>query len=166
MDTTSVTGTQTDSKLFAYSRRDVLPVLAALAHAGFLVFMFFSFEHLSWLARTLMGLLYAVAISWNINSVSHNFIDNPYFRSERLNRLFSLLESVTIGFSQTFYNCVHMRHHAGNSDRQDDDGQTKDWLSIYRYGKNGLPQDVWAYTFLSYFRDDAQETYREMLKKN
>ena len=27
----------------------------------------------------ILGLIYSVSISWNINGVSHNFIHNPYF---------------------------------------------------------------------------------------
>ena len=67
-----------------------------------------------------LGLLYAFCINANINGISHNFIHNPYFRSPLLNRLFSLLESVTCCFSQTYYDVVHMQHHKGNSDRQDE----------------------------------------------
>jgi hypothetical protein len=29
----------------------------------------------------ILGFIYAVSISWNINGISHNFIHNPYFRS-------------------------------------------------------------------------------------
>ena len=31
-----------------------------------------------------------------------------------LNRLFSILESITVGFSQIFYECIHMQHHKAN----------------------------------------------------
>jgi len=31
------------------------------------------------------------------------------------------------------YDAVHMQHHKGNSDRQDEKGDTIDWLSIYRH---------------------------------
>ncbi len=113
-----------------------------------------------------MGFAYAVSISWNINGISHNFIHNPYFRRGWHNRLFSILESLVCGFSQTFYECVHRRHHIGNSDRQDETGDTIDWLSIYRHGHDGHPENVWTYTFLSYFRDDIVATYREIRKNS
>jgi fatty acid desaturase len=163
-DTRPITATQTDSKIFAYSRWDIVPVLCGILHAGYLVFMFIIFPHAPLWLLLVMGLLYAISISWNINGIAHFFIHNPFFRSPWLNRLFSLLESLTIGFSQTFYDCVHMRHHMGNSDRQDGYGKTRDWLSIYRYGRNGQPENVWKYTFLSFFRDDVAETYQEIYK--
>lgn len=165
-DTFAVTGSSTDSKVFAYSRWDILPVIFGILHAAYLVLMFFCFSKAPWWLLVAMGLLYSVSISWNINGIAHNFIHNPYFRSPALNRLFSLLESLTIGFSQTFYDCVHMRHHMGNSDRPDEHGKTKDWLSIYRYGREGEAEDVWRYTFLSFFRDDVAETYQEIKKVN
>ncbi|MBF5040275.1 fatty acid desaturase [Methylophilus sp. 13] len=152
--------------LFAYSYWDVIPVVFGILHFAYLIGMFLWFDRLPWYANVLLGLVYAVSISWNINGISHNFIHNPYFKSEFLNRIFSLLESVTMVFSQTFYDAVHKRHHIGNSDRPDANGNTIDWLSIYRYGSNGEPENVWAYTFKSYFRDDPAEIYREIKKRN
>lgn len=40
-----------------------------------------------------------------------------------------------------------------------------DPLSIYLHGKNGQPDNPWAYTFLSFFRDDPKEIYQEMQRK-
>lgn len=152
--------------LFAYSYWDSLPVLAGVLHAASLVTFCVLFEQLGWGARVLFGVGYAISISWNINSVAHNFIHNPYFKSAVLNRAFSLLESVTLLFSQTFYDAVHKRHHVGNSDRPNAQGETIDWLSIYRYGKEGQAESVWGYTFKSFFRDAPATIYREIHKRN
>ena len=43
--------------------------------------LFKLFPHVHWWMVGVMGFVYAVAISWNINGVAHNFIHNPYFRS-------------------------------------------------------------------------------------
>ena len=114
----------------------------------------------------LLGLIYAISISWNINGIAHNFIHNPYFKSQILNRVFSVIESITMIFSQTFYDAVHKRHHMGNSDRQNDKGDTIDWLSIYRYGINGQAENVWLYTLKGYFRDDPALIYKEIKRKS
>jgi fatty acid desaturase len=151
--------------LFAYSAWDIVPVLAGILHFVYVVGLFLVVGHLPLWLLLILGAIYAVSISWNINGISHNFLHNPYFVSHKLNRLFSLLESVTVGFSQALYECVHMRHHVGNADRQDEQGETLDWLSIYRFGKDGQPENVWAYTFLSYFRDDFFETMRVLKKQ-
>jgi fatty acid desaturase len=153
--------------LFAYSYWDVIPVLAMFAHTAFVIAMFVAFtHHAPWWLLAIMGVMYAYSISWNINGVSHNFIHNPYFKSRFLNLCFSWLESVTVGFSQTFYDCVHRRHHMGNSDRPDETGETIDWISIYRHGHHGQAENVWTFTFLSYFREDIGTTYRELKKRS
>ncbi|TRL40261.1 fatty acid desaturase family protein [Rhizobium straminoryzae] len=152
-------------KLFAYSRWDAVSVLAALAHLAFNIYLIVGFESRPlWLSAAL-GAIYAISISWNINSISHNFIHTPYFRPRWMNYAFSLLESVAIGFSQTYYHWVHMRHHSGNSDRPDDKGHTIDPLSIYKHGKNGEPENVFSYTFLSFFRDDIGDIHRAIAKR-
>lgn len=154
--------------LFAYSPMDVVPVLAGIAHFAYLLFLFYAFTclHIAWWAFCLLGLVWSVSISWNINGISHNFLHNPYFKFAPLNYAFSLLESVTIGFSQTFYDTVHRRHHMGNSDRPDEHGDVVDWLSIYRHGHDGEAENIFSYVFLSYFRDDPKEIYREIKKRS
>ena len=85
----------------------------------------------------IMGFVYSLMINANINGIGHNFIHNPFFRSRLLNRLFGITQSIACCFSQTYYDAVHMQHHKGNSDRQDEHGDTIDWLSIYRHGHDG-----------------------------
>ncbi len=148
--------------IFAYSSWDIVPVLAALAHAAFVVGLYFVFVDLPWYAFVPLALVYAVSISWNINGIAHNHIHNPYFRWQPLNRAFSMLLSLTMGFSQTDYHYVHLRHHVGNSDRPGPDGKTLDPLSIYRCGRDGRPENVWRYTFLSYFRDDPTQSLAQL----
>ena len=79
-----------------------------------------------------LGFIYSLMVNANINGVGHNFIHNPFFRSQLLNRVFGVTQSVACCFSQTMYDAVHMQHHKGNSDRQDENGDTIDWLSIYQ----------------------------------
>jgi fatty acid desaturase len=153
-------------KILAYSKMDAIPVVAALAHTTFLVGWFLIFPHAPWWVLVPMGLIFSVSISWNINGIAHNFIHNPYFTWSPLNRAFSWLLSVTMGFSQQFYDLVHHRHHQGNSDRPGEDGDTVDWLSIYRHGEDGEPESPWTYTFFGYFRDDPKLIFREIHKRS
>ncbi|HTQ37368.1 MAG TPA: fatty acid desaturase [Steroidobacteraceae bacterium] len=148
--------------LFAWSRWDALAVAAAGAHLAFVVWVVAGFGRRRWWENLACGAFYALGISWNINSVSHNFLHTPYFRWQPLNRAFSLLESVAIGFSQTFYTWVHMRHHEGNSDRPGPDGKTRDPLSIYRFGRDGAPESPWGYVFKGFFRDSGGSIYRRL----
>lgn len=152
--------------IFAHSYWDILPALAGVAHFAYLIIMFVLFPQLSWWQNLLLGLVYAVSISWNINGVAHFFIHNAYFKARFLNRAFSLMQSLTMAFSQTFYDAVHRRHHSGNSDLQDANGDTVDWLSIYRYGKDGKPENVWAYSLKSFFRDEPSVIFNEIKRRN
>jgi len=150
------------TRLLQYSRWDWIPVSLGLAHLAGVIALFLAFPMLSWWSFVTLALIYALSISWNINSISHNFIHNPYFKSAGLNAAFSMVLSITLGFSQTMYHFVHMRHHSGNMDRPDEGGRTLDYLSIYKHGHDGHPENVWSYTFLSYFRDDPVEILRAM----
>src|SRR5207253_470469 len=143
----------TDSKLFAHTRWDAIPVAATLLHCAYFFGMFYLFPRISLWLMIILGLIYSVSISWNINGISHNFIHNPYFRSPVLNRLFSILESITIGFSQIFYECIHTQHHKGNADLPDETGETVDWISIYKYGNDGAAEHPFKYACFSFFRE-------------
>src|SRR5437667_287328 len=136
----------TNSRIFAHTRWDAIPIAAALLHCACFLGMFCLFPRVPLWVMLILGFIYSVSISWNINGISHNFIHNPYFRSPLLNRLFSILESVTVGFSQIFYECIHMQHHKGNADRPDEHGETVDWISIYKHGEDGEAEHPLKYT--------------------
>src|SRR5882762_4986804 len=155
----------TDSKLFAHTRWDAIPVAAGLLHCTYFFVMFYLLPRVPLWVMIILGLIYSVSISWNINGISHNFIHNPYFRSPVLNRLFSILESITVGFSQVFYECIHMQHHKGNADLPDEHGETVDWISIYKHGHDGAAENPWGYVFLSFFRDDVGTIRKELRKR-
>ncbi len=150
--------------MFAHSYRDIIPVTLGCAHLCFQVWLFLAFPHLSWAALIPLGFLYSYCIAWNIESVSHNFTHNPYFKSKYLNRAFALIESLAIGFSQQYYRTVHIRHHIGNSDLPDENGNTRDWFSIYRYGKNGKAESIWTYALFGSLRGDSKIAFKEMGK--
>lgn len=148
--------------VFAYTAWDLMPVLAGCAHLAFVAWLVLGFSHRPMWANLFCACIYSISLSWNINGVSHNFLHTPYFRWGPLNRAFSLVESLAIGFSQTWYTWIHLRHHEGNSDRPAEDGTTRDWLSIYRHGVNGEPENVWSYTFLTLFRNDIPAVDKEL----
>ncbi|HZK80749.1 MAG TPA: fatty acid desaturase [Humisphaera sp.] len=157
---------KTDSKIFAYTRWDAVPALAGVGHFAYVLFLFLAFRHLPWWALVPLGLIFSVSISWNVNGVSHNFLHNRFFRSAALNRLYSILESVTCGFSQVLYEDIHRRHHMGNADLPGDDGKTIDPLSIYKHGHDGHPENGWSYVFVSFFRDDPREAFDSIARRS
>jgi fatty acid desaturase len=154
----------TDSKLFAHSRWDAIPALAGLFHLAYFVGMFLIYPHTPLWVMLILGFVYSLMINANINGVSHNFIHNPFFRSPALNRAFGIIESVACCFSQTYYDAVHTQHHKGNADRPNENGETVDWVSIYRHGHEGEAENPWSYVFLSFFREEPGAA-REQLRR-
>jgi fatty acid desaturase len=54
----------------------------------------------------------AIGVWWNSNTIAHNFIHRPFFRSSGMNRLFSAALSVLLGIPQTLWRDRHLVHHA------------------------------------------------------
>ena len=55
----------------------------------------------------------AVGLWWNSNTVSHNFIHRPFFRSRVHNSLFGLFLSALLGIPQSIWRDRHLAHHRG-----------------------------------------------------
>ncbi len=77
---------------------DALLVALALAHGGMLV----SFPSIT---------LIAIGLWWNANTISHNFIHQPFFRTRGLNQVFSCYLSLLLGFPQSLWRRKHLVHH-------------------------------------------------------
>lgn len=138
--------------LFRYTVSDAIPALCGVCIVALIFWSLFAFDTASW---WLLGpAFFAIAWSycWNMQCISHNFIHNPFFVSDWLNRAYSVLLSLAIGVPHVLYHHYHMNHHAGDSDAIGPDGTTRDWSSIYRYGKNDRPENFWKYCFVSFFR--------------
>jgi Fatty acid desaturase len=56
--------------------------------------------------------LMAVGVWWNSNTIAHNFLHLPFFRSRILNGLFSAYQSVLLGIPQRLWRDRHLAHHA------------------------------------------------------
>ncbi|HXS95025.1 MAG TPA: fatty acid desaturase [Candidatus Limnocylindrales bacterium] len=55
----------------------------------------------------------AAGMWWNANTIAHNFIHKPFFRSRGLNRAFSAVLTLLLGIPQTLWRDRHLAHHAG-----------------------------------------------------
>ena len=102
-------------------------------------------------------------IGTNYQCVSHNFIHNPFFKLKILNKLFSLINSIGILFSQTLYKYHHLNHHRFNNDRGENDIKPKDLSSIYYHSKTTKPESFLSYALLSPFRSPIHIFYRQAL---
>jgi fatty acid desaturase len=143
------------TNLFKVSAWDAIPATLAVLQLALVWALYAAWPDLSWGACAGFLALYAFSVGWNLNSIAHNFIHNPFFRSERVNRSMSLTISLALLSPQTMYRYVHLRHHAGNADRPDQRGATVDPLSIYQHGHAGKPEPMLTYVFLEFFRGDS-----------
>jgi hypothetical protein len=56
--------------------------------------------------------LVAVGLWWNANTIAHNFIHRPFFRSRAANRGYSIFLSLVLGLPQSIWRERHLAHHA------------------------------------------------------
>jgi fatty acid desaturase len=151
--------------LFRYTAYDAIPALCAVANVAVLIGAFLFFPVLPAWANVLTFAAVIFCYCWNVQSISHNFIHNPFFRSDWLNRAFSLLESVALGIPQTIYYHYHLNHHWGDNDAPGPNGTTRDWGSTYRHGTNGQPESFWSYCLIGFFRFELGPCFR-MIGRN
>jgi hypothetical protein len=57
--------------------------------------------------------LIAIGLWWNSNTIAHNFIHRPFFRSRLLNAVFSGCQSMLMGVPQVLWRDRHLAHHMG-----------------------------------------------------
>ncbi|HXJ72016.1 MAG TPA: fatty acid desaturase [Candidatus Dormibacteraeota bacterium] len=86
------------SGLLRHSRWDALLVWLAAGHGALLLT-----APPFWIV--------ASALWWNANTISHNFIHLPFFKTRSLNILFSAYLSVVLGFPQSLWGERHLAHH-------------------------------------------------------
>jgi fatty acid desaturase len=149
---------------FRASAYDAIPALCGIAIVAFMLWTFLSFSTLSWWVIVPAFVVLAWSYCWNLQCISHNFIHNPYFTSAWLNRAYSVLETLALGVPHVFYHHYHMNHHWGDNDAKGPDGTTKDWSSIYRYGKGDQPEAFWRYCLVSFFRVEVGPLLRTVYR--
>lgn len=142
--------------IFKYSTKDAYFVILALGNLALLIFATLSFGKIDIWQSVLLILLLCFAVTTNYQTVAHNFLHNPFFVSKKLNGLFSLVNTMILGVSQTLYQMHHMHHHRYNNDAKDPiTGTTNDRTSTWRYGKQpDREENIFTYTFVGFFRQD------------
>ena len=78
--------------------RETLLTALALAHGALL---------LVWPSMWII----AMALWWNANTISHNFIHRPFFKTRAMNAAFSCYLSLLLGFPQSLWRARHLAHH-------------------------------------------------------
>ncbi len=86
--------------ILRYSRWDALLIGLAAAHGALI-------------PAAPFAPVIALGLWWNSNTISHNSIHKPFFRSRALNALFALYLSALLGVPQSVWRGRHLAHHAG-----------------------------------------------------
>jgi fatty acid desaturase len=150
--------------IFRYSVVDAVPALCGVGIVALIFWTFLCFNSLSWWVLALAFMAIAWSYCWNMQCISHNFIHNPFFTNAWLNRGYSVLESLALGVPHILYHHYHMNHHFGDSDAKGKNGTTRDWSSIYRYGRGDNPEGFWRYSLLSFFRVEVGPVLRTVAR--
>jgi fatty acid desaturase len=103
--------------LFRHSAADGWLVLASVIQAALLVGSLAYLPAFGLTGSLLAAATFGASLCWCSNTVAHNHLHNPLFRSRRLNRGFSLYLSVLCGIPQSVWRARHLWHHAGEPDR-------------------------------------------------
>ncbi len=151
-------------RIFRYCPYDVIPAACGVGIVALIFWTFLGFDHLSWWVLVPAFLAVMWSYCWNLQCISHNFIHNPYFTNNWLNRAFSVLETFALGVPHILYHHYHLNHHAGDNDRKGPDGTTRDWSSIYRYGKGDAPEPFWRYCLVSFFRVEVGPVLKVVIR--
>lgn len=150
--------------LFRYSQLDAIPALCVVGIVALHFATLFCWQALPWWALALAFSAVAVSYCWNLQCLSHNFVHNAFFSADWLNRVFSVLETLSIGLPQVCYHHYHLNHHKGDNDRKGPDGTTRDWSSIFRHSPDDRAESFLKYVFLGFFRVEMGPLFRTIWK--
>jgi fatty acid desaturase len=140
-------------KLFAHTSKDGILVVLAFVQIGLLIAGVATAAEMSLGASTMFGLAAVFLMCTNYQCVAHNAIHNPFFSSDTLNRLFSVVNSLCLGVPQSLYRVHHLHHHKYNNDAKDPvTGTTKDVTSTFRYGRGDSEEPIVPYAAMGFFR--------------
>ena len=93
--------------------RSARPIAVPRVWARDGVFVALSIVHACALVAVPSIPLIAIAMWWNANTIAHNFIHRPFFRSRWANRAYSAFLSLVLGVPQRLWRARHLAHHAG-----------------------------------------------------
>jgi len=153
-------------KLFAHTWKDGILVVLAAVQVGLLVAGVATATEMPLGASMVFRLAVVFLMCTNYQCVAHNAIHNPFFSSDLLNRLFSVLNSLCIGVPQSLYRVHHLHHHKYNNDAKDPvTGTTKDVTSTFRYGRGDSEEPIVPYAAMGFFRSSFRYMWDQATSK-
>jgi fatty acid desaturase len=87
--------------------------------------------------------LIGIGLWWTANTVAHNFIHTPFFRSRALNRAYAVFLTALMGIPQSLWRGRHLRHHRAQHDAGRVDRPRFVWTSDVA-AETGVVLTLWA----------------------
>src|SRR5215471_9492447 len=133
-------------KIWKHTPFDAILLALSVGHFVTTLWLAAHWERFSSAGRVGSFALLVFMMVYNIIVISHLFTHTPWFQSQLLNGLVSMLNSINIGQSVQAYQLTHVRnHHRFNNDQPGPDGTTRDTTSTYRKGRNGRHRPLLPY---------------------
>jgi fatty acid desaturase len=135
-------------KIWMHSAKDAFLPLLGVTQLTSMALMAMKWEHLSLAGRSGCFVLLIFLMTYDIIVITHLFTHTPWFQSQTMNSVASMLNSINIGQSAEAYKLTHVRnHHRYNNDQPGPDGNTNDLSSTYREGIDGEHATLSWYAF-------------------
>lgn len=151
--------------IWRYSRLDSIPFTVTLLQLTLNIWLAATWESRT-LTHNVLFLPLCLFLFWYNGLVaSHNFVHTPWFKSDLLNQLYLILNSINLGLPQAHYRQEHLLHHRYGNDRRNSQGKTQDPTSLFAYGRNGQQEPLISYSFLGLFRTNLIESFRTIVKR-
>lgn len=142
-------------RFFAKSAADAWLVAVAFAGIALLALAYAVWPIWPIWATVLLLLFMCFIICTNYQCVAHNFVHNEFFALPVLNTVFSVINTLAIGFPQTIFHQHHLNHHRFNNAPFARDGSPGDLSSLQRYSPGpGIDEPFLKYCILSPLRAD------------
>lgn len=159
--------TVSSSRIFKHSRWDAILAAQTALDVILRVILVLSFANgPTWMISAVIAIL-IILNAMNYECAGHYFIHSPFFRSQPMNRAYSILNSIAFGFPQTLYRTEHLCHHRYNNDYPDPvTGKAGDRSSIYQYSRTAkTPEAALKYAVMSAWRQDLPELFEHTPKR-
>ena len=141
-----------------YSNKDLILFFISLIQFIGLSHWCVYFHGFSLFENVGLFIINTIVFYFNPIVITHNFLHTPFFKSDRINNLFTIFNSMNLGLPQILYKYHHLTHHRYNNGLEDPS-------STYLYGKNGQQENWIKYSALGLFRDGTQKAWAMAIKK-
>jgi fatty acid desaturase len=136
-------------KIWKHTRLDALMLVLSIGQFVVTLLLAATWDGSSSIGWATRFVTLVLMIVYNIIIVSHLFTHTPWFESQLLNTLASMLNSTNIGQSVQAYQLTHVRnHHRFNNDQKGADGKTKDLSSTFQDGIGDDHATLFRYAFV------------------